>query len=254
MLPYAAVLIVGVLAGFVAGYALGSREQAATTPPAATSAPARPTGTEWSEGAVADVPPAAPAAAPGAAADVPLPQPDAPASSAPAASSRASASSAPAASSKGTLVIRTQPGGARVTVNGRRRGVTPLELAELPFGTYTVQVARAGYQSASRRVAISAETPLGRAIFGLRRAASAPAAPASDSTGSLSIDSRPRGARVLLDGRLIGTTPLVLSGVRAGPHVIRLERDGYTRWSSTVRVAGGQRAHVNASLERDRTQ
>jgi len=248
MLPYAAVLIVGVFAGFVAGYALGSREQAASKStsvisPASTAAKAPAAGTEWSETAVAEAPP--PSARP-TATDVALPPPEAPA--------RRSASSP----STGRLVIRTQPAGARVSINGKRRGVTPLEIGSMPLGAYTIQVARAGYQSASRRVAISAANPEGRAIFGLRRAAAepAPAGAKSESvfTGTLSVDSRPRGARVLLNGRFIGTTPLVLSGVRAGSHTVRLERDGFTRWASTVRVVSGQRARVAASLERDRTQ
>jgi hypothetical protein len=66
--------------------------------------------------------------------------------------------------------------------------------------------------------------------------------------GSLAVESRPEGARVFVDGRLSGTTPLVLPGVAAGSHVVRVERDGYRRWSSKVRVTSGRRARVTASL------
>jgi len=258
MLPYAAVLIVGVFAGFIAGYGLGSREQAAKSSVAlTTSSPAsektKPVGTEWSEAAVAEAPPPT---APPAGTDVALPPPDAPP---PRADTRPSATTQPAAAtSTGRIVVRTKPAGARVTVNGRRRGVSPLEIDRIPFGTYTIQVARSGYQTASRRVAVSAANPEGRAVFGLRRANAEPVPASSRSestfTGTITVDSRPRGARVLLDGRFIGTTPLTLSGVRAGSHTVRLEREGFTRWSSTVRVVGGQRARIAASLERDRTQ
>jgi eukaryotic-like serine/threonine-protein kinase len=68
--------------------------------------------------------------------------------------------------------------------------------------------------------------------------------------GGLSVDSRPTGARVFLDGRLIGTTPMTMANVPAGEHAIRLERDGYRRWSSSIRVVAAEQNRVTASLER----
>ena len=245
MLPFAAVLIVGVFIGFVAGYGLGSREPAASTsvgspPPASTAAKASPTARERET-----LP---------AGTDVPLPLSDTgprAASPTPAASLGTGAVSRPAATS-GRLVVRTQPAGARVTINGTRRGETPLEIA-MPFGTYTIEVERSGYETASRRVALSPKTPEGLAVFGLRRSGMEPAPPAPTDeagTGTLFVDSRPRGVRVLLDDRFVGTTPLVISGVRAGSHSVRLEQDGFAPSSSTVRVVGGRRTRVAASLER----
>ena len=72
ILPYAAMLIVGLLGGFLAGYSLGSRERApegrrrrvgrrpSATAPAAPQAPARQT---WSEASVEGRPGETPAAA-----------------------------------------------------------------------------------------------------------------------------------------------------------------------------------------------
>jgi hypothetical protein len=62
------------------------------------------------------------------------------------------------------------------------------------------------------------------------------------------VESRPAGASVFLDGKLIGTTPLQLT-TDAGDHLVRLEREGYRQWSSTVRIVGGERHRVAASLE-----
>jgi hypothetical protein len=64
------------------------------------------------------------------------------------------------------------------------------------------------------------------------------------------VESRPEAARVFLDGRLIGTTPLVVASVPAGEHAIRIERDGYRRWSSSVRIVAAEQNRVTASLER----
>jgi hypothetical protein len=68
-------------------------------------------------------------------------------------------------------------------------------------------------------------------------------------TALLEVDSRPAGAQVWVDGRLVGTTPLQVSGVGAGSHEVRLELRGYRPWRTSVSVGRGARARVAASLE-----
>jgi len=70
--------------------------------------------------------------------------------------------------------------------------------------------------------------------------------------GTLVADSRPGGARVVLDGRAIGKTPLKLANVKAGTHTVRLELDGYRVWTAEITVAGGRDTRVAGSLERIR--
>jgi hypothetical protein len=48
----------------------------------------------------------------------------------------------------------------------------------------------------------------------------------------------------------VGTTPVLLSAIRAGEHALRLEHDGYRRWTSLVRVVANERNRVTASLEK----
>ena len=81
-----------------------------------------------------------------------------------------------------------------------------------------------------------------------RAQAAAPAA--SRLTGALAVDSRPTGARVFLDDKVVGTTPMALPSVSAGTHQIRLEHEGYRHWSSSVRVVASENNRVTASLER----
>jgi len=80
--------------------------------------------------------------------------------------------------------------------------------------------------------------------------ASAPSTPEVSFAGVLVVESRPPGADVFVDGKLVGITPLVLARVDAGEHAVRLERDGYRRWSASVRIVSGERNRVAASLER----
>ena len=53
-----------------------------------------------------------------------------------------------------------------------------------------------------------------------------------------------------MDGKLVGTTPLSLPSVPAGSHAIRLEHEGYRRWTSAVRVVASEQNRITASLER----
>lgn len=68
--------------------------------------------------------------------------------------------------------------------------------------------------------------------------------------GTLQVDSRPRGARVFVDGRLVGTTPLSVPDVSPGVRAVRIDLNGYQRWVASVNVAPGSRQRVAASLER----
>jgi hypothetical protein len=66
--------------------------------------------------------------------------------------------------------------------------------------------------------------------------------------GALRVSSSPAGARVFLNGVLAGTTPLLLSDLAVGSRAMRLERDGYVRWSTTVRIVANERTSVAATL------
>src|SRR5207237_569691 len=68
-------------------------------------------------------------------------------------------------------------------------------------------------------------------------------------TGLLMIDSRPTGADVYLDGKRIGQTPIAVN-TDAGEHAVRIERDGYRRWTASARVVATERNKVTAALER----
>ena len=53
--------------------------------------------------------------------------------------------------------------------------------------------------------------------------------------GTLAIDSDPPGAAVLVDQRPVGET-MVISRSRAGSHLVWIERAGYIRWTSRVKL------------------
>jgi serine/threonine protein kinase len=208
--------------------------------------------------AAAPAPPAAPpsvaAAAARPAVKTPPVTPSAPARSLAAAPARTAA--APAAP-PGRLLVRSSPSGAEVFVNGQRRGVTPLAVRDLPLGGYVVRVARPGFTASEQRVTLDPGRPsraLEVALVRPAAAASPPAAPAPNTPGTLVVDSRPPGARVVVDGRDAGRTPLTLPGVSPGAYAIRIELQGYLPIATTARVESGARARVAVSLTTERPQ
>jgi hypothetical protein len=73
-------------------------------------------------------------------------------------------------------------------------------------------------------------------------------AAASGYRGALSLSSSPEGAQVVLNGKVVGKTPVVLNDLPIGSRAIVVRRDGYSSWSASVRVVAGQRTNVRATL------
>ena len=67
--------------------------------------------------------------------------------------------------------------------------------------------------------------------------------------GSLVIKSEPLGAVVTVDGKVVGATPLTLKVVPAGSRVVRIESEGYERWSYAARVVANKVTQVVATLQ-----
>ncbi len=134
--------------------------------------------------------------------------------------------------SDGELVVQSRPEGATVVIDDREHGVTPLTVRVSP-GTHVLQV-RAG--SAEPRV-----IPL-QIRAGVQTAQYVELQGVA-TTGVLEVRSEPAKARVTIDGRERGSTPLTLRDVAPGDYKVVLERAG---WKSTqvVRVEPGGTAQL----------
>jgi hypothetical protein len=62
------------------------------------------------------------------------------------------------------------------------------------------------------------------------------------------LSSSPEGAQVVLNGKLVGQTPVVLNDLPVGSRALVVRREGYSSWSASVRVVAGQRTTVRATL------
>jgi hypothetical protein len=70
--------------------------------------------------------------------------------------------------------------------------------------------------------------------------------------GTLLIESDPAGAAVFVNQESVGDTPVLLKDMRTGSYVVRLESEGYQRWSSAATVSAVRQERVKAKLERER--
>ena len=75
-------------------------------------------------------------------------------------------------------------------------------------------------------------------------------ATAASYRGSLAIRSAPQGARVFVNGALVGSTPLVLDNLPVGSRAVRIEADGYEGWSASTRIVANQQTRLSATLAR----
>jgi serine/threonine-protein kinase len=267
--PLALALGIGVAIGFAGGYGVGLRDRAAA-PAGPTQAVATATSPAASPPVAAT--PAPPAPAPHESSEMAMgsgakpPQPSEPAPGAERKPAPPSAGGRPA-ELNGRLLVRSTPSGARVFVDGHEYGTTPVPVRDLSRGLHRVRVVRDGYATVERRVLLTPARPSLTIVVPLARrppasrstesrtADALAARPSAPSTvgrfvGALTVESRPSGARVFLDGALVGTTPLQLPEVRAGSHALMLEHDGYNRWSSAIRIVASETNRVTASLER----
>ena len=142
------------------------------------------------------------------------------------------------------LPVRACSSMAAIAARRRRR------FRGLGRGAHRVRLVRDGYSPKS--AAWSSPAPLRPSRWRLRsRATPQPSHPAHQFprrrrrprpfVGALSVDSRPDGAACSSTASWSAATPLTSRRVPAGEHAVRLEREGYRRWSSSVRVvASGQ--------------
>jgi formylglycine-generating enzyme required for sulfatase activity len=133
------------------------------------------------------------------------------------------------------LAIRSEPEGARVTVEGVDRGATPLELSLAPRRAHRVVLAKEGHDEAVLAVELRA---------GERREETVRLAPR---VGEVTVAARPPDAELLVDGRPAGRADQTLR-LLAVPHEIEIRREGYETVKQSVTPRPGFPQTVKVAL------
>jgi hypothetical protein len=68
-------------------------------------------------------------------------------------------------------------------------------------------------------------------------------------SAKLIVESRPENAVVVVDSREAMQSPATLTNLMAGPHLVRVTRDGYEQWAGFVTVKGGEDNVISVPLK-----
>jgi len=149
-----------------------------------------------------------------------------------------------------SLRITTTPAGARILLNDQFRGRSPVDIASLAAGTYTLHAELPAHDPAARTVQIG----LGRAhVEDLTLTPNA---------GRLEITTEPAGVKVLLNGLPAGETEAAADGtdklsalftlplVPVGTHELTLTKPGYYPLTAEITIARNETLSAHHTLTR----
>jgi tetratricopeptide (TPR) repeat protein len=128
------------------------------------------------------------------------------------------------------LCVETEPAGASLLVDGKLAGSTPIRVEGLAPGSYGIRLEKEGCQPLALRVDTGGgKTSIRRKLEPLP-------------TGSLQVSVLPAGSEVVLDGDVVGYTPLTLSKVTTGSHQLQVRKVNFDSYASLINIKSAQPA------------
>ena len=128
---------------------------------------------------------------------------------------------------------------AEIWVDEQKRGTGSCTL-ELGYGAYLVECRLPGHKPSQQEVLIGKGSDSGVITL----------TPPTPIYGSVDINSTPADAEVWMDGKKVGTTPMLLSENLIGEHEILLKKSGYRDKKLSLVVSENQTFIVSESLEK----
>ena len=112
----------------------------------------------------------------------------------------------------------------------------------LKEGMHLIEAKKEGYRSQQRTINLSQQQKLDVAFAELATV-----------QGNLSVNYKPFGADVYVDGKKIGQSPRVFNGLLVGSHKVEIKKDGYGTESKQVNILEGQTATIAGVLTANTT-
>jgi serine/threonine protein kinase len=136
------------------------------------------------------------------------------------------------------LSVSSNPADAQIAFDGNSLCQSPCTLTGIAPGQHVVSASKAGYNPASRTIALSSGAN-SSVSFELNRL-----------SAKLSVASTPAGAVILIDDKDTGKiTPSQFTLEKPGVHTVILRRYGYLEESSSISTEAGQSANVSVVLK-----
>ena len=112
----------------------------------------------------------------------------------------------------------------------------------LKEGMHLIEAKKEGYRSQQRTINLSQQQKLDVAFNELAAI-----------QGNLSVNYKPFGAEVYIDGNKVGQSPRVFNGLLVGNHKVEIKKDGYGTESKQVNILEGQTATLAGMLSTNTT-
>ena len=121
----------------------------------------------------------------------------------------------------GFIMISTQPESAKILVNGKYVGYSPMRVSLPPKGSHVIRLAKEGYRTIEEKVMVkSGETE--ELNFALQT-----------EKARLTFITKPEGAQLFVDQKFIGdATQSIILPTR--PHLINVQAEGYSPYEATI--------------------
>ncbi|MHC4268092.1 MAG: PEGA domain-containing protein, partial [Planctomycetota bacterium] len=138
----------------------------------------------------------------------------------------------------GSVMIESKPAKATIYFNGNKIGQTPDIIIPGSIGTHLVEVKKEGYKTWTKSVDIEpGKEKTFSAILQLK-------------TGSLSVDSQPSAAMIIINGKAVGATSGTITDLIPGTYKIEVKKTGYEDWSESVEIVADKEKSLTATLHR----
>lgn len=136
----------------------------------------------------------------------------------------------------GSFYITSEPSGANVWIDGNlKEDVTPLLLENIPVGQRTIQLEKENLSDNKSFLLEPGEIKRINLIL-------------SEATGGISIISEPLDAHIGIKGNQFGKTPLTISDLPVGQHLIEVSKDGFSTKEKPITIEKNIISKINIKL------
>ena len=108
---------------------------------------------------------------------------------------------------------------------------------ELPAGMYVIEGRKEGYRTHKQTINLAKQEEKEVII-----------PPLEPIYGMLSVNFKPIGAEVWMDGKKLGTSPDIFKSVLVGTHKVEIKKDGHVPYSESVTIAEGETKALTGAL------
>ncbi len=136
-----------------------------------------------------------------------------------------------------SLSVNSTTPGTRIFVNEKLRGTDKWQ-GSLAAGMYVIEGKLDGYHDSKTTINIGKQET---------KTVTLPAL--VPMYGTLSVNYKPIGAEVWIDGKLLGSSPDIFKNVLAGKHKLTIKKSGYSDHSETITLSEGENKSLTGTLQ-----